>query len=63
MIENTTETIQMRHDFKCPRCGHIETYLGLPGERRIVNCSSCGLQGQVTIPGVSHININKWFCN
>jgi len=53
MIENTTETIQMRHDFKCPRCGHIKTYTGLPGEYLIVTCASCGVKGKVTIPGVA----------
>ncbi len=53
MIENTTEIIQMRHDFKCPRCGHIKTYTGLPGEYLIVTCASCGVKGKVTIPGVA----------
>jgi ABC-2 type transport system ATP-binding protein len=51
MKENSTETIQTTSNFKCPRCGHIITSTGLPGEYRIVTCSSCGVKGKVTIPG------------
>jgi ABC-2 type transport system ATP-binding protein len=51
MTKNSTETIRITNNFKCPRCGHIRTYTGLPGEYRIVTCASCGVQGKVTIPG------------
>jgi ABC-2 type transport system ATP-binding protein len=51
MNTNETTTTQMNHNFKCPQCGHIETYTGTSGERHAVTCFSCGLQGQITIPG------------
>ena len=53
MKENSTETIQITNNFKCPRCGHIRTCTGSSGEQRIVTCASCGVQGKVTIPGVA----------
>jgi ABC-2 type transport system ATP-binding protein len=51
MTENSTGTIQITSNFKCPRCGHIITSTGPPGEHRIVTCPSCRVQGKVTIPG------------
>jgi len=53
MTENSTEKIQITNNFKCPRCGNIRTHSGPPGEQRIVTCGSCGVQGKVTIPGVT----------
>jgi ABC-2 type transport system ATP-binding protein len=50
MIENTIKTTPIIQKFKCPSCGNIATYTGMPGERIIVTCSSCGLKGRVTVP-------------
>jgi ABC-2 type transport system ATP-binding protein len=51
-----TDTIlnqhQTNHQFKCPGCGTIGSYMGRPGEKQIVTCTSCGLQGHATIPDI-----------
>ena len=49
MTENSAQAMKITNNFKCPRCGTIETYDGLPGEPRMVTCASCGLNGRVTI--------------
>ncbi len=36
--------------FKCPNCGEIASFYGLPGETKIASCASCHLQGRITIP-------------
>jgi len=51
MAENTIETTLITKKFKCPTCGQIATYSGMPGERIIVTCPSCGSKGRITIPG------------
>jgi ABC-2 type transport system ATP-binding protein len=42
-------TIEQR--FKCPNCGEIASFHGNPGERLVVSCPSCHLQGRIAIPG------------
>jgi len=49
MTENSAQAMKITNNFKCPRCGTIGTYDGLPGEPRMVTCASCGLNGRVTI--------------
>ena len=49
MTENAIETNQIKKQFKCPKCGTIVTYVGLPGENLTITCSSCGTKGKVTI--------------
>jgi trk system potassium uptake protein TrkH len=53
MTENAIETNQITKQFKCPNCGNILTYVGLPGENLTITCSSCGTKGQVTIQGIT----------
>ena len=49
ITENAMETNQITKQFKCPKCGNIVTYTGLPGENLSITCSSCGTKGKVTI--------------
>lgn len=52
MGNDTTGIRQNIYQFKCPFCGNIGEYSGLPGEHLIVTCNSCKGQGRVTIPGI-----------
>lgn len=47
MAETNIEHVSQ--NFKCPNCGHIETYSGQPNERIIVTCASCGTRGRITL--------------
>jgi ABC-2 type transport system ATP-binding protein len=44
--------------FKCPNCGSVASFHGNPGERSIVTCATCHLQGHVTIPMTAQYNGN-----
>ncbi len=52
-IENAIETNRITQQFKCPKCGSIATYYGLPGENLTITCSSCGTKGKVTIQEIT----------
>jgi ABC-2 type transport system ATP-binding protein len=56
MTENAIETTQITKQFRCPVCGNITTYAGLPGERLIVTCPSCDTKGRATIPEIATTN-------
>ncbi|MBN1861835.1 MAG: TrkH family potassium uptake protein [Candidatus Thermoplasmatota archaeon] len=49
VAENEIESKQIVKQFRCPKCGHLETYIGLPGENLFITCTSCGTKGKVTI--------------
>jgi len=52
------EKTPVTRQFKCPNCGQILSYTGIPGESIIVTCASCGTRGKVTISGsTSQANI------
>jgi len=53
---NAIKTTTITKNFKCPKCGKIATSTGMPGERTIVTCLSCGLQGKVTLSDVTSTN-------
>ena len=36
---------------RCPRCGEIVSFSGVPGERRVVSCPSCGTAARLSFPG------------
>ncbi|MBD3196154.1 MAG: ATP-binding cassette domain-containing protein [Candidatus Lokiarchaeota archaeon] len=38
---------------KCPRCQHQFKIMGKPGEKKIVTCDHCGLQGYIQFQSVS----------
>jgi ABC-2 type transport system ATP-binding protein len=42
--------------FKCPNCKEIASFYGNPGERLIVSCPVCHLQGRIAIPGQEQNN-------
>ncbi len=48
-MDNETKTTQITKNFKCPKCGKIVPSTGIPGERIIVTCPSCGLQGKAIL--------------
>jgi ABC-2 type transport system ATP-binding protein len=39
----------VEQQFKCPKCGEISCFHGNCGETKIVTCTSCQLQGRITI--------------
>lgn len=50
MTEYTIETIKITRTFRCPACSNIAEYTGLPGERLVVTCPSCGQRGKLSLP-------------
>lgn len=50
MIENKIETTKITRTFRCPACSNIAEYTGLPGERLVVTCPSCGQRGKLILP-------------
>jgi ABC-2 type transport system ATP-binding protein len=50
MIENKIETTKITRTFRCPACSNIAEYTGLPGERLVVTCPSCGQRGKLSLP-------------
>jgi len=52
MVETGNETTPITKQFRCPNCSNIITYNGLPGERLIVTCPSCGTRGRAVIPKI-----------
>jgi ABC-2 type transport system ATP-binding protein len=57
-MERTTKTRLLTKNFKCPSCGTIAPFTGEQGERIIVTCPSCGLQGKVTFTETASPNGN-----
>ena len=50
MQQNSIELHQITRQFKCPNCGSVAFYRGIPGERLVINCSSCGIKGSAILP-------------
>jgi len=50
MQQNPAEAQQITRQFKCPHCGSIAIYSGMPGERLILTCTSCGTKGRAILP-------------
>ena len=47
-MNNIPKTQHITKNLKCPNCGTIAQYTGMPGESIIITCSTCGLQGKAT---------------
>lgn len=50
MQQNTNELHQIAQQFKCPKCGTIAMYSGIPGKHIKVICGSCGAKGIAILP-------------
>jgi ABC-2 type transport system ATP-binding protein len=51
-MDNMPKTQQITKILKCPNCGTIAQYMGMPGESIVVTCSTCGLHGKAIFPNV-----------
>ena len=40
--------------FKCPDCGKVASYAGMPGELKTVYCPYCGSKGRARLPEPKH---------
>ena len=40
--------------FKCPDCGKVASYSGMPGELKTIYCPYCGSKGRVRLPELKH---------
>jgi ABC-2 type transport system ATP-binding protein len=49
-MEHSKAVQQITQQFKCPICGAISSFSGLPGEHLVINCNSCGTKGNAIIP-------------
>ena len=45
----------MEKKFKCPDCGKVASYSGMPGEIKTVYCPYCGSKGRARLPELKHI--------
>ena len=41
--------------FKCPDCGKVASYSGMPGELKTVYCPYCGSKGKARLPELKHM--------
>lgn len=40
--------------FKCPDCGKVASYSGMPGELKTIYCPYCGSKGRARLPELKH---------
>ena len=41
--------------FKCPSCGEVETFSGMPGEELVVTCHHCMITGKIRFPSEENV--------